>query len=123
MAELTFYLRDDAHWSNGEKVTAGDFVRSWERTIKIGPLSPHTELLSNIIGAVAPTDVRQKASRDQGSVRREQPATVQRRYCVEAVSDGILRVQLEHGDMNFPSLVAHPVFRPVKIAASDLTND
>jgi oligopeptide transport system substrate-binding protein len=117
----TFYLRDDAHWSNGEKVTAGDFVRSWERTIKIGPLSPHTELLSNIIGAVAPTDVRQKASRDQGSVRREQPATVQRRFGVEAVSDGILRVQLEHGDMNFPSLVAHPVFRPVKIAASDLT--
>src|SRR5882724_5847132 len=51
----TFYLRDDAHWSNGEKVTANDFVRSWERTIKIGQLSPHTELLSNIAGASVST--------------------------------------------------------------------
>src|SRR5215204_5271581 len=48
----TFYLRDNARWSNGEKVTAGDFVRSWERTLKIGPLAPHTELLTNIEGAV-----------------------------------------------------------------------
>ncbi|HEU5130951.1 MAG TPA: ABC transporter substrate-binding protein, partial [Pyrinomonadaceae bacterium] len=47
----TFYLRDNARWSNGEKVTAQDFVRSWERTLKIGPLAPHTELLSNIEGA------------------------------------------------------------------------
>src|SRR5882724_11969511 len=51
----TFYLRDDAHWSNGDKVTANDFVRSWERTIKIGQLSPHTELLSNIAGASVST--------------------------------------------------------------------
>ena len=47
----TFYLRDNARWSNGEKVTADDFVRSWERTLKIGPLAPHTELLANIEGA------------------------------------------------------------------------
>jgi len=46
----TFYLREDAKWSNGEAVTAGDFVRSWQRTLKIGPLAPHTELLSNIEG-------------------------------------------------------------------------
>src|ERR671921_1717294 len=49
----TFYLRDNARWSNGEKVTADDFVRSWERTLKIGPLAPHTELLANIEGATA----------------------------------------------------------------------
>ena len=47
----TFYLRDNARWSNGDKVTAGDFVRSWQRTLKIGPLAPHTELLTNIEGA------------------------------------------------------------------------
>ena len=47
----TFYLRQDAKWSNGESVTASDFVRSWERTLKIGPLAPHTELLANIQGS------------------------------------------------------------------------
>lgn len=45
----TFYLREDARWSNGERVTAGDFVRSWERTFRIGPLAPHTQLLGNLI--------------------------------------------------------------------------
>jgi oligopeptide transport system substrate-binding protein len=29
----TFHLRADARWSNGESVTAADFVRSWQRTL------------------------------------------------------------------------------------------
>ncbi len=29
----TFYLRPDACWSNGDPVTAGDFVRSWRRVL------------------------------------------------------------------------------------------
>ena len=33
----------------------------------------------------------------------------------EAVSDAVLRVRLRRPDMNFPALVAHPVFRPVKL--------
>ena len=44
-------LREDARWSNGESVTAKDFVDSWQRTMKIGDLAPHTNLLSNIQGA------------------------------------------------------------------------
>src|ERR1700730_4089337 len=47
----TFYLREDARWSSGETVTAMDFVRSWQRTLKLGDLAPHIELLSNIVGA------------------------------------------------------------------------
>ena len=29
-----FFLRKNARWSNGEPVTAHDFVRSWERVLK-----------------------------------------------------------------------------------------
>jgi ABC-type oligopeptide transport system substrate-binding subunit len=50
----TFYLRDDARWSNGEPVTAGDFVQSWRRIVKIGALAPHTDLLANIDGPQSP---------------------------------------------------------------------
>src|SRR6266850_648253 len=109
----TFYLRDDAHWSNGEKVTANDFVRSWERTIKIGQLSPHTELLGNIAGASVST-VRQKPLKDQS-------VTTDHGFGAEALSDRVLRVRLQHADTNFPALVAHPVFRPVKIVEADMT--
>ena len=47
----TFYLRRDAHWSNGAAVTALDFVRSWRRTLRLGDRAPHANLLANIVGA------------------------------------------------------------------------
>src|SRR5262245_15052463 len=39
----TFYLREDARWSNGENVTAADLVKSSPRTVRIAPLAPHTD--------------------------------------------------------------------------------
>src|ERR1051325_3784477 len=99
----TFYLRDNARWSNGEKVTAQDFVRSWERTLKIGPLAPHTELLANIEGA-AP------------SISTPHP------FGARAINEHVLQVRLQQADSSFPALVAHPVFRPVKVADADRTN-
>ena len=99
----TFYLRDNALWSNGEKVTAQDFVRSWERTLKIGPLAPHTELLTNIEGAM-PSVAAPHA------------------FGARALNEHVLQVTLERPDDSFPALVAHPVFRPVKVADADRTN-
>jgi oligopeptide transport system substrate-binding protein len=122
----TFYLRDNARWSNGDLVTASDFVRSWRRTAIIGDLAPHTELLTNIEGvnieppAAARTPATRSPSAKQmtsGELNTERPDTSRRsnRFGVEAVSDRVLRVRLRRPDMNFPALVAHPVFRPVKL--------
>lgn len=108
----TFYLRDNARWSNGEKVTADDFVRSWERTLRIGPLAPHTELLANIEGATPSAqsikpEVQQQAAPDG--------------LGVHAINEHTLQVTLQRPDHSFPALVAHPVFRPVKVADADHT--
>ena len=117
----TFYLRDNAHWSNGDKVTAGDFVRSWKRTVKIGQLSPHTELLNNIVGSVATPAGRQKPSNVKSTNQSESAAEEKYVFGAEAVSDDVLRVHLQHADVNFPALVAHPVFRPTKMGEADVT--
>ncbi|HEY4425587.1 MAG TPA: peptide ABC transporter substrate-binding protein [Pyrinomonadaceae bacterium] len=98
----TFYLRDNARWSNGEKVTAHDFVRSWERTLKIGPLAPHTELLANIEGATP-------------------SLSEPHNFGARALDENVLQVTLLRGDTSFPALVAHPVFRPVKVADAQST--
>ncbi|MCA1616891.1 MAG: peptide ABC transporter substrate-binding protein [Acidobacteria bacterium] len=45
----TFYLRQDARWSNGDRVTAHDFVRAWRRTVRLGEAAPHARLLANVI--------------------------------------------------------------------------
>ncbi|MEP6742036.1 MAG: peptide ABC transporter substrate-binding protein [bacterium] len=119
----TFYLRDDARWSNGAVVTAQDFVRSWQRTVKLGDLAPHTDLLANIEGAktqIAPalsrpltqTSPAPNAHSTQAAERNLAPA-----FGAEALSDRVLRVRLRQPDMNFPALVAHPVFRPVKLGS------
>ncbi len=98
----TFYLRDNARWSNGDKVTADDFVRSWERTLKIGPLAPHTELLSNIEGATP-------------------SLAAPHIFGARALNEHVLQVTLQRADSSFPALVAHPVFRPVKVANAEST--
>src|SRR5919199_882655 len=91
----TFHLREDARWSNGDPVTAQDFVRSWRRTLRLGERAPHSRLLANIEGA---------PSAAAG------PAPP---LGVIALDAHTLRVTLQRPDMNFPALVAHPVFRPV----------
>src|SRR5688500_4365610 len=107
----TFYLRDNARWSNGDKVTAADFVRSWQRTLKIGPLAPHTELLTNIEGA-SPTVSQPDASESAESTPH---------FGAQALGEHVLKVTLQHADSSFPALVAHPVFRPVKLRGAEHT--
>lgn len=116
----TFYLREDARWSNGEAVVAKDFVDSWRRTMRIGDLAPHTDLLSNIVGAAAVSVpvVPLRSTARNGRVSSETSASerVESRFGAEAVAEHVLRVRLQVPDLNFPALVAHPVFRPIKIA-------
>ncbi len=50
----TFYLRKDAKWSNGERVTAQDFVRSWQRLSAMSDRVSHRKLLENIVGMKLP---------------------------------------------------------------------
>jgi ABC-type oligopeptide transport system substrate-binding subunit len=116
----TFYLRDDARWSNGEPVTATDFVRSWRRTMKIGDLAPHTELLANIEGARRETvGLTKQVETKNPLAKTGNKANATPQFGVQAISDHVLRVRLRRPDLNFPALVAHPVFRPVKVSDED----
>ena len=122
----TFYLRDNARWSNGEKVTADDFVRSWQRTLKIGPLAPHTELLANIEGATAGAPQLESPAQEESPAKPRESAgaavpETAPQFGAQALNDHVLRVTLQHADDSFPALVAHPVFRPVKLPDADHT--
>lgn len=124
----TFHLRHDARWSNGEAVTAGDFVRSWKRIVSLGERAPHAKLLANVVGATAePVKTTQPAETSAPSsheakteVKKDAAAETARQpeFGAEAVDGFTLRVRLQRADKNFPALVAHPVFRPVHDEAS-----
>ncbi|HEV2799332.1 MAG TPA: peptide ABC transporter substrate-binding protein [Pyrinomonadaceae bacterium] len=127
----TFHLRHDARWSNGESVTAQDFVRSWRRTLRLGERAPHARLLANLEGAqvnapavnatprTSPAPTLAQRSQSAAGVAMQtptpeaSPTPAKIELGVEALNDFTLRVRLQRPDKNFPALVAHPVFRPV----------
>ena len=48
---ITFTIRDDAYWTNGEPITAYDFVYSWKRVLNPETNSPYAYLFFDIEGA------------------------------------------------------------------------
>lgn len=118
----TFNLRPEARWSNGDEVTAQDFVRSWQRTLRLGERAPHAKLLANIEGAQALTASLQppaqkgageEAERGERAGAKPAASPTPQAFGVVALDARTLRVTLQRPDKNFPALVAHPVFRPV----------
>lgn len=93
----TFKLRD-AKWSNGDPVTAGDFVFAWRRICKnAGEYAYMMDEIANIKGAAA--IIADGAD----------PTTLG----VSAPDDKTLIVQLEVPVSFFPSLMVFPTFYPI----------
>lgn len=56
----TIKLRDDAKWSNGDPVTADDFVYSWRRTVNKDTASEYAYMFENIKNAKEITEGKMK---------------------------------------------------------------
>lgn len=89
----TFHLRDNAKWSNGDPVTAGDFVYAWRRLIDPATASPYAwfgELMSiEGAGAILAGDA--------------DPSTLG----VTALDDHTLEVKLTASLPYFPLMTTH----------------
>lgn len=142
--EWTFHLRQIARWSNGDRVKAQDFVRSWQRALSLGARAPHANLLEVIVNArpaVAPLEGTIRAPSDTpsdggsssatseaqngappNSEGRSVPLTTgnEQSFGAEALDDHTLRVRLQRSMPDFPALVAHPIYRPVHTADIEL---
>lgn len=95
--EYTFKLRQDARWSNGERVTAQDFVASWRRE-----LDPK-------FGAPGADDLRLVAHAGFVLAGKEQPTALG----ILAPSDAVFVVKLDRPAPYFPQILAHPSTYPV----------
>jgi oligopeptide transport system substrate-binding protein len=98
---VTFKLRQDGKWTNGDPVTAQDFEYSWKRTISPELAADYAYQFSGIVGAD-----------DYNSCRKNCEA-MRDKVGVTAVDDRTLRVELTSEQPWFLQQVAHHSFLPV----------
>jgi len=94
----TFHLRPNAKWSNGEPLTAHDFVASWRRALAPTLAAEYAYLLHPLKNAAALNAGTQTDFSTLGA---------------EAVDDHTLLVTLERPTPYLPSLTAQPAWFPV----------
>jgi len=99
-----FVVRTDARWSNGDNVTAHDFVRAWKRLPARISAPSLSVVIGNVEGLSDVESKKQKRGMRQGSAVPNE---------VVAEDDFLLKVTLTTGDPDFPKVVSHPIFRPV----------
>ncbi|HIY58416.1 MAG TPA: peptide ABC transporter substrate-binding protein [Candidatus Tetragenococcus pullicola] len=103
----TVKLREDAKWSNGDLVTAKDYVFSWQRTVAPETASGYAYMLEPVKNASAISE---------GELDKEELG-------VKAVGDYELEITLEQPTPYFTSLLAFPTFFPQNQKAVDEFGD
>jgi oligopeptide transport system substrate-binding protein len=97
----TFHIRPTARWSNGDPVTAGDFVFAWRRMLQ-NP-DEYTSLFHHIRGA---REYQEAFAADPSSARFDDVG-------IEALDRQTLRVTLKQPVLFFLDLVAFTPFVPL----------
>ena len=96
---FTFILRDDAKWSNGDSVTAHDFVYAWRRAVDPETASPYSWYIS--LATITNADdiiAGNKSPEELG---------------VKAVDEFTLEVQLDQSLPYFPEMTTYATLFPV----------
>ncbi len=105
----TFHLRD-ASWSNGDPVTANDFVFAWQRAVDPDVASEYSYMLSDIGQVVNAAEII-AGEKDKSELG------------VTAIDDKTLEVKLNVPVSYFLSLMYFPTFYPVNQAFFESVGD
>jgi oligopeptide transport system substrate-binding protein len=92
-----FTLREDARWSNGDRVTAADFVRGWRRAFSPENPAATAGLLQGVLNA------REILAGTMDSSK----------LGIQAIEPGVLDIQLEEPAPWILEILAHPVSYPL----------
>ncbi len=94
----TFYIRDNARWSNGDPVTAQDFVYSYRRVLEPATAAPYAHHMHYIVGG---KDYNSGKLKDFNRVG------------IKALSARVLEIRLNHPAPYFANLLTQFPYFPV----------
>ncbi|GAD91314.1 MULTISPECIES: ABC transporter substrate-binding protein [Vibrio] len=106
---FTFHLRKEATWSNGDPVTAQDFVYSWQRAVDPATASPYSWYLEMTTMTNAADIVAGK--KDKSTLG------------VKAIDDHTLEVHLDTPLPYFVMMTGHTTMKPVNKAVVEKYGD
>lgn len=121
----TFRIRDDARWSNGDPVTAADFIRGWRRAMEPGTAADYqfffTDTIAGAADYVAWRNEAVKALTNapeslRDSIFDAHVAELDQRFALvrlRANDERTLEVRLLRRCSYFPDLLGFPVFLPI----------
>jgi oligopeptide transport system substrate-binding protein len=108
---VTFHLRGDGKWTNGDPVTAEDFEWSWKRTISPDLAADYAYQFYGIVGAA------------EYNACEKNCAALRDKVGVKAVDDRTLQVQLTSAQPWFVQQVSHHSFLAVHRATVEQFGD
>ena len=111
---VTFHLRSDGKWTNGDPVTAQDFVYSWKRTLSPELAADYAYQLYGIQGAT---------EYNSCDAKKQDCDALADKIGVEAVDDKTLKVTLTSEQPWFVQQAAHHSFLAVNKKAIDQWGD
>lgn len=128
-ATYTFTLRDDIQWSDGQTVTAGDFVAAWQRLADPANDLPHRALLADIAGysdvqsTGDPTLLGISAADDQTLVVKltGSCAYFLEEICASAYTMPVRQDQVESGQWGGANTVTNGAYTLSALSGSEVT--
>ncbi|WP_045394240.1 ABC transporter substrate-binding protein [Vibrio rotiferianus] len=106
---FTFHLRKDAKWSNGDPVTAQDFVYSWQRAVDPATASPYSWYMEY---------TKMKNAKDIVAGKKDKSE-----LGVKATDDHTLVVELDSAVPYFVMMMGHTTTKPVHKATIEKYGD
>ncbi len=125
----TFHIRKEAKWSNGDSVTANDYIAGWQRSMLPDYASPYDTIFHHIKGVrpfhekrkadlaafAARTDLNNDAARTAAAKQlwNETQAHFAQTVGLKAIDEKTLAVTLERPTPFFAELAGFPSYSPI----------
>ncbi len=115
----TYTLRDGLKWSNGDALTAADFVNSWNRAASPALGADYGYMFEVVKGYAEIWETRETGEKDEKGNPITEFVNPDAKLAAEAVDEKTIKITLKSAISYWNELLAFPTYYPVHSSAFD----